>query len=84
MKRFILSLVVLAGPSFAASPATCDAFLKAFSKAGKTLGKAPDAEALAFWKGACLKDKETDANIAKQTKCLDGVKVANDMNACFK
>lgn len=85
MKRLTLAVVAsFALPSFAASPAVCDKFVKAFEKAGKAVGKAPDADGLSFWKGACLKDKETDANITRQTKCLEGVKAAADLNACFK
>lgn len=84
--RHLIAVIALAFavPSFAASPATCEKFLKAFEKAGKAVGKAPDAEGLAFWKSQCLKDKEKDDVIAKQTKCLDGVKAAPDLNACFK
>ncbi|MDP1922178.1 MAG: hypothetical protein Q8L14_38415 [Myxococcales bacterium] len=84
MKRLALLLVVVAAPVFAASPANCEKFIKSVEKAGKASGKAPEAEGLAFFKGACLKDKEADATIVKQTKCLDGAKTEAAFNACFK
>ena len=85
MKRLTLAVIVaFALPSFAASPAVCDKFIKAVDKAGRASGKAPEAEGLAFFKSVCLKDKETDATITKQTKCLEAVKTEASFNACFK
>lgn len=85
MSRLALTLVVVfALPSFAASPAVCDTFVKAVDKAGRASGKTPEAEGLAFFKSLCLKDKETDATITKQTKCLEAAKTEAAFNACFK
>jgi hypothetical protein len=83
MKRLTLLLVVVAAPVFAASPATCEKFIKSVEKAGKASGKAPEADGLAFFKVVCLKDKETDATIVNKTKCLDAAKTEAAFNACF-
>lgn len=85
MRRLIAVIAVaVAVPSFAASPAVCDKFIKAFEKAGKASGKALDAEGAAFWRSACLKDKEKDETITKQTKCLEAVKAGPEIMACLK
>ncbi|MDX2013304.1 MAG: hypothetical protein SFW67_24120 [Myxococcaceae bacterium] len=85
MKHLILAAaVVFSLPAAAASPGVCDTFLKAFEKAGKTVGEPPDQQTLDFFKGVCLKDKETDATITRQTKCLAQVKASADLKACFK
>ena len=87
MNRFMLALVVAlcAAPAFAASPANCDKFVAAFDKAGKAAtGKSLEASDKDFWKKACLKDKEKDANIEKQTRCLDGAKTKDEFGACMK
>ncbi len=84
MKRLVFVVLLTAAPVFAASAPVCDKFVKAFTKAGKAAGQEVDAETEAFWKKACLKEKEKDAAIEKQTRCLDAAKSGQDVGACLK
>jgi hypothetical protein len=85
MKRLTLALLLCAAPAFAASPAVCDKFVASFEKAGKVaLKQEMTAESRDFWKQACLKEKEKDAAVRKQTKCLDGAKTEAALGACLK
>ncbi len=79
--RFLIVAVLtaFAVPSFAATPANCDAFIKAIEKAG---GKAMPEDGRTFWKGACAKEK--DENVTKQTKCLSSAKNDKDAMQCLK
>ena len=85
MKRLTLVVLLAAAPAFAASSAVCDKFIASFEKAGKVVLKTDmTAESRDFWKKACLKEKEKDAAVEKQTKCLDGAKTGEALGACLK
>ncbi len=85
MTRLALVVLLSAAPAFAASSAVCDKFVASFEKAGKTVLKTDmTAESRDFWKKACLKEKEKDAAVAKQTTCLDAAKTEKDVGACLK
>ncbi len=86
MKTLLCSfaLVLASTPAFAASEGTCDKLIQAFEKAGKAIGKPPDAEFKSFFKKSCLKDSEKDDAIKKVTACVDAAKTDAELNKCMK
>lgn len=78
-----LAVLILAAPAFAASEANCTDFVEAFKKASKVAsGKDLADDDAGFWKKQCL--KKTDAEVKKDTACLQKVKAAKDMGPCMK
>ena len=80
----VLALIVggLATPTLAADEKACDAFVAAFGKAGKALGKEMSPEDGDFWKKQCA--KKPDPEVKKDTACLQKVRTDADMNKCLK
>ena len=83
MKKLMVVLLLGATPAMAADAKACDAFVAAFGKAGKLVdGKELSKEDAAFWKKQCA--KKPDAEVKKDTDCLDKAKTKDDVGACMK
>lgn len=86
MKRFsflaIACTLVLSGAAQAADGPVCDKFVASLKKAAANAGKPLKDDDAGFWKKQC--GKAPNADIEKQTKCMDGAKGDADMNKCFK
>lgn len=86
MKRFTFltaaCTLALSGVAQAADGPVCDKFVASLKKAVASAGKTMKDDDAAFWKRQC--GKAPNADVEKQTKCMDGAKSDADMKACFK
>ncbi len=83
VKGLLFAVLLGATPALAADAKACDAFVAAFGKAGKLVnGKDLSSDDAAFWKKQCA--KKGDAEVKKDTACLDKAKTKDDVGVCMK
>lgn len=80
--RFACLTVLIASSAWAANTKACDRFVKAFQKAGKASKASPDAKTVNFMKQRCT--SKSDAEVKKDTECLEKVKNSDDLEGCMR